>query len=297
MPVARRPKTRKPGPRPGSCGSSRTRSGVQRFCRTGNANPSGMTPTTVACVAPSRTTRPITAGSAPNRIFQRRFPRTTTAGDCGDSSSSTSTRPIRGGTPVTRKAAALISAASTGSPTCSPTIRFRWTNRNAPMSSRVRSPSRQVRTSYAARRSSAGLCPVPVVQPDDAISVRERQRRIGHPRDDLECAGTDGDRDSHRQAPDDREHRIPGQHPESQLEVQPRQSHAHQASPASVAPSLHDEMQSERDRLPPIASSRARQTVPPTIALENFVEIARDGLTHVGRQRVFQQPARHRRRH
>ena len=35
-----------------------------------------------------------------------------------------------------------------GSPTCSPTIRFRWTNRNAPMSSRVRSPSRQLRTSY-----------------------------------------------------------------------------------------------------------------------------------------------------
>ena len=148
------------GPRPGSCGSSRTRSGVQRFCRTGNANPSGMTPTTVACVAPSRTTRPITAGSAPNRIFQRRFPRTTTAGDCGDSSSSTSTRPIRGGTPVTRKAAALISAASTGSPTCSPTIRFRWTNRNAPMSSRVRSPSRQVRTSYglAGRAPDSARC-------------------------------------------------------------------------------------------------------------------------------------------
>ena len=46
-----------------------------------------------------------------------------------------------------RNAAALISAASTGSPTCSPTIRFRWTNRNAPMSSTVRSPSRQLRTS------------------------------------------------------------------------------------------------------------------------------------------------------
>jgi hypothetical protein len=42
-------------------------------------------------------------------------------------------------------------------------------------------------------------------------------------------------------------------------------------------------MQSERHRLPPIASSRARQTVPPTIALEDFVQIACDGLAQVGR--------------
>jgi hypothetical protein len=38
----------------------------------------------------------------------------------------------------------------------------------------------------------------------------------------------------------------------------------------------------ERHRLPPIASSRARQAVPPTIALEDFVQIAFDRLAHVG---------------
>jgi hypothetical protein len=56
----------------------------------------------------------------------------------------------------------------------------------------------------------------------------------------------------------------------------------------AVAPSLHDEMQSERHRLPPVAASRARQTVLPAIALEDFVQIASDRLAHVGRQRVSQ---------
>ena len=48
--------------------------------------------------------------------------------------------------------------------------------------------------------------------------------------------------------------------------------------PASLVPSLHDEMQSERYRLPPITSSRGLQPVRPTIALENFVKIARQIL-------------------
>jgi hypothetical protein len=138
------------------------------------------------------------------------------------------------------------------------------------------------------RRAHARLGPMPEVQPDDAISIGERHRRIGDPLNDLERAGPDGDCDGHRQAPDHREHRIPGQHPESHLDVQPRQSHAHRASAASVAQSLPGEMQRERHRLPPIASPGPRQSVPPAIALEDFVQIARDGLAHVGRQRVLQ---------
>ncbi len=112
-PGANRPNAKSLGPVPGSASMPVNRRGVQNSCLTGNANPLGITPTTVWRVVPTNIVRPMTEESVANWVRQRSWPRTTTDGSPGCSSRRLSGRPIKGGTPAIRNALAVISAPET----------------------------------------------------------------------------------------------------------------------------------------------------------------------------------------
>lgn len=65
---------------------------------------------------------------------------------------------------------------------------------------------------------------VPELDPHDTVPIGQRQPGVQPLSDELECARADPDCERHRQPADHRQPRIPRQHPEAQLEVQPRES-------------------------------------------------------------------------
>jgi hypothetical protein len=62
---------------------------------------------------------------------------------------------------------------------------------------------------------------VPVLDRHDATAVRQRERRANDLRDHLESGRADPDRERDGESADERQPRVPQQHPEAELEVQP----------------------------------------------------------------------------
>jgi hypothetical protein len=135
--------------------------GVQRASRIGNANARGITPITV-CVAPARRiVWPTMAGSPASADCQKSKPMRAAAGLPGRASSSTRSRPSRGGTRSSLNTDGLISAARTRRVVPFSVVTTRSSIRKPPTASNVPTSRRHVSMSpsvWAARSPVVVSC-------------------------------------------------------------------------------------------------------------------------------------------
>lgn len=122
-----------------------------------------------------------------------------------------------------------------------------------------------------------GALYVPVQQADHPMTCIQWKRRIHDESDELE--GPDADHDRDRRNPDQGEARVPDQHAEAQLEVEPgKRWNAH---------TVHEERSSHVERLEGGDQTGPRGTVPGQPAPVDLFQISEHFISQIAREQAL----------